>query len=205
MRRMLGLMGCVLLGIVGCSPVDHAPTAVLEASAWQGDPPLEVRFSAAKSVDDVGITQIEWDFGDGETLLSDRFTMSHVYAVPGSYEVRVIVVDEQGAMDEAGGTVVITNRVPVANFRATNDAPIVGEIVQFDASASYDPDGDPLMYSWSFGGRTASGERVSYGFSYTGLIEVTLTVEDGHGGCGTTSHEFNVLDPSDVVSGGCRG
>ncbi len=205
MRRALGLMGCVLLCVAGCSTVDHAPTAVLEASAWQGDAPLEIRFSAAKSMDDRGITQIEWHFGDGEILVTDQLTLNHVYAVPGRYEVRVVVTDRQGAMDEAVGTVVIANRVPIANFRATNDAPIVAEIVRFDASASHDPDGDPLTYSWSFGGRTATGEHVSYGFPHTGLIEVTLTVEDGHGGQGTTSHEFNVLDPNDVVSGGCRG
>ncbi|MBN1859149.1 PKD domain-containing protein [Candidatus Bipolaricaulota bacterium] len=207
MRRVLWLLACLLLCLAGCSPIgqDRPPTAMLEASSWEGFAPLEVTFSALESMDDHGIAAVTWDFGDGEIRVSEGFTMTHIFAAPGNYPVRVVVIDTQGATDEALGTVIIANREPIANFRATNDAPVTGEIVWFDASASHDPDGDPLSYEWSFGGSPAFGESVSHRFARIGLILVTLTVEDGHGGRVSTSHEFNVLDPGAVIGGGCGG
>jgi len=203
MRRVMWLLVCGVVCFAGCSSLDRAPTAILEASTWLGLAPLEVTFSAIKSMDDHAVVQVEWDFGDGEIIASEKLTMTHVYASPGTYPVRIVVIDSQGATDEATGILVISNREPVANFRTTNDAPVVGETVRFDASASHDPDGDPLTYSWGIGGRTIAGEEVSYQFAHVGLTLVTLTVEDGHGGSDTASHELNVLDPSSVVWGGC--
>ena len=203
MRRVLWLLVSLALCLAGCSSVDQPPTAMLEATSWEGFAPLEVTFSARKSIDDDGIACVEWDFGEGDRLVSEDLTMTYVYAFPGVYPVRVVVIDTQGATDDALGTVIIANREPIANFRMTNDAPVTGETVWFDASASHDPDGDPLTYRWSLAGGAAVGEDVSHRFVRIGLIVVTLTVEDGHGGCASTSHELNVLDPSAVIGGGC--
>ena len=54
--------------------------------------------------------------------------------------------------------------------------------VQFDASQSSDPDGDPLSYSWSFGdGSHAAGVQVSHTFQSAQVYEVVLTVKDNQG------------------------
>ncbi len=78
-----------------------------------------------------------------------------------------------------GGTGPI-NRPPVASFTTSvtsGDAPLT---VQFDATASSDPDADALTYSWNFGDNsTATGSAISHLFAQAGTYQVILTVSDG--------------------------
>lgn len=71
-----------------------------------------------------------------------------------------------------------TNEPPVAEF-STGCA---GLTCEFDASLSFDLDGDPLLYSWDFGdGRSGSGLDIEHAYATPGTRTVTLTVDDGHG------------------------
>jgi len=71
------------------------------------------------------------------------------------------------------------NRPPVAVASAGQFVQ-VGVPVQFDASASSDPDGDELTFQWSFGdGTNADGVIISHAFSIAGLYDALLTVSDG--------------------------
>jgi len=85
--------------------------------------------------------------------------------------------------DLAGGTVqrlVYTsgNRAPVAAFSFMSDPDT--RTVQFDASASYDLDGDQLGYSWDFGDGSpaATGASAMHVYPDGTPREVTLTVTD---------------------------
>jgi glucose/arabinose dehydrogenase len=50
----------------------------------------------------------------------------------------------------------------------------------FDASGSYDLDGDPLTYSWNFGdGKTGTGIAPVHRYATAARVTVTLTVSDG--------------------------
>jgi glucose/arabinose dehydrogenase/PKD repeat protein len=75
------------------------------------------------------------------------------------------------------------NRSPVARISATQTSGQAPLIVDFDGSASSDPDGDPLTYSWEFGDGSApaSGPRVRHTYSQTGVFTARLTVSDGRG------------------------
>ena len=59
-----------------------------------------------------------------------------------------------------------------------------GEPVQFDASATSDPDGDPLTFMWLFPDdfTGATGSQVSHTFATAGTYTPMLTVSDGDGG-----------------------
>ena len=87
--------------------------------------------------------------------------------------------------DESGFSNVIhytgseVNQAPTASFTAS---PISGDLplaVTFDASASTDPDGTIVSYSWDFGdGAAASGVTINHTFTWAGTYTVTLTVTD---------------------------
>lgn len=88
-----------------------------------------------------------------------------------------------------------SNRLPVASFQANwTEAGY-----RFDASASHDPDGSPLTYTWSFGdGSTASGAVVTHPFETSGTFTVKLTVTDGVS-TASTSQTLDVNFPPDPV------
>jgi len=71
---------------------------------------------------------------------------------------------------------------PIASFTFTPTYPEVNQIVTFDASASYDPDGNIVSYTWDFGDGTppvTENDPITY-HSYTsyGDYTVKLTVTD---------------------------
>jgi glucose/arabinose dehydrogenase len=96
-------------------------------------------------------------------------------------------------VDYDGGTIRrITwsvNRAPVAKASASPTTGVAPLTVQFDATGSSDPDGDPLTYSWDLNGDGSFGDSTSATPSFTynqdGQIDVGLQVSDGRGGLGT--------------------
>jgi len=94
------------------------------------------------------------------------------------------------------------NLPPVANIMAS---PITGQVplmVDLDASASYDPEGQPLNYSWNFGDGTPAqtGSSVSHVYNTTGQINLTLTVTDNLGLQHTTYQTLTLLDEFNTFS-----
>ncbi len=71
------------------------------------------------------------------------------------------------------------NQPPIADFSYSPEKPMVGQTVSFDASLSYDPDGDIVSYEWDFGDETAgNGKTVDHVFSWSDSFVVSLTVRD---------------------------
>ncbi len=72
-------------------------------------------------------------------------------------------------------------RLPVAYFSYSPLEPMVNQMVTFNASASYDPDGGIVSYKWDFGdGTTGSGIIVNHTYTAVGSYIVTLTIKDNH-------------------------
>lgn len=72
------------------------------------------------------------------------------------------------------------NLPPVADFTYTPSVPNPGQAVSFDASPSYDPDGEPILdYAWSFGDdQLGTTKQVSHVFEIPGTFTVRLTLTD---------------------------
>ena len=81
------------------------------------------------------------------------------------------------------------NRAPTARASADRQAGSLPLAVNFDGTASSDPDADPLTYEWDFGdgSPTASGATTSHTYTAAGTFTATLTVRDGRGGTGTAT------------------
>ncbi|WP_428261588.1 PKD domain-containing protein [Haliangium sp.] len=112
--------------VSGCDPVAPDPAPGLEidagapaAPACQGTAPLTLRFSAlAPATVDVYV----WRFGDSDSEpLPDSPTPTHVYELPGTYDVTLTVRGPGGsaAVERIGAVVV---RAAVLGARCTQDA-----------------------------------------------------------------------------------
>lgn len=93
------------------------------------------------------------------------------------------VIDTEGVQliaDWINSLTPTNSSAPIANFSASavyGSAPLS---VVFDASASTDPDGDTLTFSWDFGdGNSAQGEIASHVYTISDSYTATLTVNDG--------------------------
>jgi spore coat protein A len=75
-------------------------------------------------------------------------------------------------------TVTVLNHPPIAD----PGGPYVGTVeqpVSFDGSGSLDPEGESLIFHWTFGdGGAGSGERTAYAYLSAGTYTVTLEVVD---------------------------
>ena len=73
------------------------------------------------------------------------------------------------------------NTQPVAIATANPDSGAAPLAVTLDGSASFDPDDDPLTYSWDLGDQSSTtGELVNHTYPQ-GVYEAQLTVDDGNG------------------------
>ena len=75
---------------------DYAPVAILGLTVTSGPAPLTVTADASGSsdTDQTPITQVIFNFGDGTIVPTNPGgTVTHTYAIPGTYTVAVAVID----------------------------------------------------------------------------------------------------------------
>jgi hypothetical protein len=100
---------------------------------------------------------------------------------------------------QATGAITDDDGAPVANagLDRTGDE---GAGITFDGSGSFDPDGDPLTYTWDFGdGGTGTGAFPTHAYADDGVYTVTLTVDDGNGGTSTDTAVVTVRNVAPVA------
>ena len=163
--------------------------------------PVEVGFDATGIPVDEKIYTIQsytWDFGDGNS--SNGQTTSHVYTHKAEGDGVYTVTLTVKYMDLKSGEtfndtyktqVGIANEQTAAAFTATPDSGETPLDVHFDATGSYDPDGEIVSYEWDMNNDgkfdDAEGEETDYTFTQEGDYTVTLRVTDNSGAYNTTS------------------
>ena len=181
------------------TPGNDSPTAEFTVSPDRGDAPLLVDFDAGSSSDPDGTVEMYyWEFGDGQVLADGIEEPSHVYTNPGTYDVTLTVIDDDGASNSASQEIVVlsTDAPPNAWFSATPDTGQLPLEVSFDASASTDPDGVIVDYDWDFGdGATGTGVSPNHVFPNKGVFDVALIVTDDDGHTDQTSRDITVVAP----------
>lgn len=154
-----------------------------------------VSFDPSSSTATAGLSSATWDFGDGTSSFASGplTTVPHTYAAPGSYNVTLTLVDDQGELAKV--TQGITIPGPSAAFTLPTSAPI-GTPVSFDASSSSDTSvgGTIQSYAWSFGdGSSGTGPTPEHTYRTPGSHVVSLTVKDSHGFYSTkTTHAVTI-------------
>lgn len=189
----LFLSGCFLETILD-DIVNEDPHAVIEASPREGSAPLDVSFNSQYSRDDGTIVEYRWNFGDPMNTQSALDSApTHTFNNPGTYIVKLTVIDDEGAVDTEQVAIVVTDAPPIAQASVNNKAPLPGVSVVFTATGSYDLQGDIVSYHWEFGdGQTGTGEIVQHTFTKGDYYVVTLTVTDESGLTAQTHVGMNV-------------
>ncbi len=172
---------------------NQPPLASAGAQVGSGPGRLTVSFDTVGSSDpEGGALTYAWDFGDGQS--GSGATPTHIYAAPGTYVATLTVTDPIGGTGTDTVAVQIPNAAPTASFTkspSTGSAPLT---VQFNATASLDPDGDALAYAWTFGdGQTATGAQVSHAYAAPGTYVATLGVSDPFLATGTAQASITAI------------
>jgi PKD repeat protein len=207
--------GWCVPGTGGCNNAGTPPGDVPldpEAAAPANNPPLAdaggpysgeagttlIQFDGSGSSDPDGDTlDFAWDFGDGST--ASGMMPTHTYPTAGNYDVELVVSDGKGGTDSALTSAAIS--APAVNVAPVADpgGPYTGEpgqMITFDGSASADPNGDALTYSWDFGdGSGGTGAKPMHSYTASGTYEVSLVVSDGELGSAAATTRVEVVDP----------
>jgi len=183
------------LFLSGCGPTNQPPDASFNANPTSGEAPLEVSFDASNSSDSDGsIISYNWDFGDNYS--GSGQTVTNTYDSSRNYTVELEVIDNDGATDTTSQSVDVSpppSNPPTASFTAdptSGEAPLE---VSFDASGSYDSNGNITSYDWSFGdGTTGSGETVNHTYDSSANYTAELTVTDNDGASDSNTKTISV-------------
>lgn len=134
--------------------------------------------------------------GNSKINFADASDMQ--FNFPGQYNIRVVMHDGSGD-EESSNTYRQSMRVNAtpevyADVPSTVRIGAAGDRATFDASRSFDPDGDLLSFYWDLGdGARKAGRVVTHTYQEEGEYTVTLTVVDDKGlSCSVESKEYTV-------------
>jgi PKD repeat protein len=205
MQRLTRTVSLILIAVAaavlsGCQ-FQSLPRAEFAAMPESGYPPIEVTFDAsASSSPSSRIVNYAWDFGDGG--IGSGVSVTHTFVEKGVYEVALAVRDSSGMTAVCTKSIEALNRAPVARFLPSVSIADADEPVWFDASESYDPDGEVVQYVWDLGdGTSATGVVVEHAFHDVGESGgrpgITLIVVDEDGATDSVTRQITVIDPCD--------
>ncbi len=141
-----------------------------------------------------------WDVGDYVTV-----NCTSLFGEIARWQISIAVVDQPSNAVIMSGVLqqgILHTEPPVARFTYTPWNPKTQEIISFNASESYDPDGGEIArYQWEFGdGETGSGKIVVHKYDSNGTYQINLTVTDDEGDTGYTTHAHGVPGDSGEIN-----
>lgn len=186
----------------GCSPpataavaIDVHPLPVVQFTPQQitGCTPVEVDFQNLFSVP--AGSQFAWDLDD--QVLSSNSVASHIYTVPGTYDVTLTITTPEGcSATQTVEEVVEVFGFPQAAFSQSDEtvSSLTPNVSFFDASQ------DAVWWNWDFGdGTTAFGDRFPiHQYPDSGTYIVQLVVASP-GGCLDTISGVVRVEPESSI------
>ncbi len=158
------------VGMITVDPVP-VPVAAFTADPAAGCAPLTVGFTDQSAG---GVDAWQWDFGDGGSSVDQH--PSHVYALPGSYDVRLIVGAAGGVDTLVVASAVMVGTPVVAAFAVSDTLGAPPLVSTFSDQST----GGATSWLWDFGdGATATLQNPEHSYTTEGLFTVSLIVSNG--------------------------
>jgi len=157
------------------------------------DPVFEVEFDHSQSEKAPGsesdLVKFHYDFGDGyeTTELSKDIKVMHSYTKPGTYNITLIVIDDDNLENKALKKVFIADaRQPIPHINITPTFTQTGTSIKFDARGSYSSNGEIVDYVWVITNTDnldlqairLYGQTTRYAFNNPGHYNVSLNIKD---------------------------
>ncbi len=152
------------------------------------------------------INQWRWMFSDPGSGVNDTSSLQnpqHIFSVPDTFAVRLIITNLDGCRDTVVHPVIMDS-LPAVDFSQSKDSLCLGEQVQFTGFGN-----NIVSWYWDFGnGDTSSYQSPSYIYPKPGRYTVTLSVTNLKGCISTISHDIYVIalpQPDFIFSTSCIG
>ena len=159
-----------------------------------------VSFNGHGNDSDGIVVAYNWTSGiDGHLSSSSSFFMPASDLSVGTHTAHFTVQDDDGAWsaeDIEYLTIEPANQPPFSSFIYSPINPTINQTITFNASSSYDPDGNITNYNWSFGdgNSTSANESIlTYSYESPSDFVVNLTVTDNEGATNGTSKVAKVF------------
>lgn len=138
-----------------------------------------------------GVTSWVWDFGDGNSSMSQNPT--HAYTAAGTYTVILTANNGSSSLDEVKLNYITINPLPQPSFTLSNPPCTLPASV----SVSNVTPTSGVSYQWNFGnGQTSTAQNpTNPSYSTEGTFNVQLTVTNTSTGCSnSTSQALNIFN-----------
>jgi len=183
----------------------------IKITVWKGDVD-----SCSYHFDDEGRLMGDYSaYADFEDINTDKkwgvgeyidINATAIFGNITNWQISAIVIDENSNSVIFSGILqpgILHTVPPVAIFTYAPLDPKTLEIIEFNASQSYDPDGGRIVtYRWDFGdGNIGYGMVVVHKYATNGTYNVTLTIidDEGQSAEATTGAGFNIPPPINVT------
>jgi PKD repeat protein len=159
------------------------PRAGFGATNPTGCAALTVNFIDSSRSDGVNaIVQRIWDFGDGTVQTINAPPYQHTYNVPGTYNVKLRIVDAGGCQDSIIFRNFVTASNPRANFSVDSTQSCPGAIIRFINQTNQGGTNTISNFLWSFGdGTTSQIADPTKEYTTPGYYSVKLRIRDRFG------------------------
>ncbi|MEM6342586.1 MAG: PKD domain-containing protein [Bacteroidota bacterium] len=176
--------------------VRNAPAPIFSASDSTDCRPFNITFTDLSTAGDAAITTWNWDFGDGNSSLSQN--PFHTYTNAGTYTVQLTTTDANGCSADTS-LAVTALPLPVAEFVSADTIGCAPQTVSFvnQSSSAF----NITYYKWFFG----DGDSIEFSANPThvytadGNYDVTLIIQDENG-CRDTLTKTNYIRLSHPVA-----
>ncbi|MBC2698794.1 MAG: PKD domain-containing protein [ANME-2 cluster archaeon] len=203
------------------NPGNTTPIGFDETVSGSIDPPLEIdTYTFSADSNDTVIIRVDGPqyssnlnpeirlYAPNGTLLTsqwsyDNFEMLHT--LPDSGEYKILVLDHD--IEYTGDYNLFIHRLnnpglaPFANFTYSPKNPVINQVIIFNATASYDPDGFITNYKWDFGDGniTSTTEKIiTHSYTLESDYDVNLTITDNSNTTNSTTKSVQVV-PKDIT------